>query len=68
MLRYDPAAQGMVVYTLAGEGERQRQREAAAEQLIDYIAGTTGSTSCPSCCRGLRSMKIGRNWRPPSSA
>jgi hypothetical protein len=42
MLRYDPAAQGMVVYTLAGEGEQQGQRGAAAEQLIDYIAGTYG--------------------------
>ena len=53
VLRYDPAAQGMVVYTLAGEGERQRQQAAAAEQLIDYIAGTYGIDALAGLLQGF---------------
>lgn len=53
ILRYDPAAQGMVVYTLAGEGEWQRQRAAAAVQLIDYIAKHYGIDVLPRLLQGF---------------
>lgn len=42
VLRYDPASQTMVVFTLVSDTEQQGQRSAAAEQLIGYIAGTYG--------------------------
>ena len=53
LLRYDPAAQGMVVYTLAAEGERQRQQGAAAMQLIDYIAAHYGIDVLPRLLDGF---------------
>ncbi len=53
MLRYDPAAQTMVVFTLVSDTERQTQRRAAAELLIGYIAGTYGIDALPKLLQGF---------------
>ena len=42
ILRYDPQIRSMRVFTLISDPQQQRQQEAEAEQLIDYIAGTYG--------------------------
>jgi hypothetical protein len=59
VLRYDPAAQGMVVYTLASEGEWQRQRETAAVQFIGYIAEHYGIDVLPRLRQGFTQYE---NW------
>ena len=53
ILRYDPQSQSMQVFTLIGDPEQQKQREAAAEQLIDYIAGTYGIDVLPKLLQGF---------------
>jgi hypothetical protein len=53
VLRYDPAAQTMVVFTLVSDTERQTQRRAAAELLIGYIAGTYGIDALPELLLGF---------------
>ena len=53
ILRYDPQSGSMQVFTLISDPEQQRQREAAAEQLTDYIAGTYGIDILPELLQGF---------------
>ncbi len=53
VLRYDTAAQTLVVFTLVTDAERQTQRRAAAEQLIGYIAGAYGIDVLPELLQGF---------------
>lgn len=53
LLRYDPQSQSMQVFTLISDPEHQEQREAAAGQLIDYIAGTYGIDALPGLLQGF---------------
>ena len=53
VLRYDPATRSFVAFTLVGDLERQRQRLAAAEQLIDFIAGQYGIDVLPKLLQGF---------------
>ncbi len=53
VLRYDPATRSMVAFTLVGDLERQRQRLAAAEQLIDFIARQYGIDMLPKLLQGF---------------
>ena len=52
-LRYDPHSQSLQVFTLISDLDQQKQRAAAAAQLIDYIAGTYGSDALPRLLQGF---------------
>ena len=47
VLRYDPPSRSMQVFTLISDPKQQRQRDAAAEQLIDFIAAQYGIDILP---------------------
>ena len=53
VLRYDPASGSFVAFTLVGDVERQSQRLAAAEQLIDFIARQYGIDVLPELLQGF---------------
>ncbi len=53
ILRYNPQTRSMQSTTSFMDPEQQRQREAAAEQLIDYIAGTYGTDALPKLLQGF---------------
>ena len=53
ILRYDPQSGLMQAFTLISDLEQQKQREAAAEQLIDYIAGAFGIDVLPKLLQGF---------------
>jgi hypothetical protein len=52
-LRYDPHSRSLQIFTLISDLDLQKQRAAAAAQLIDYIAGTYGIDALPRLRQGL---------------
>ena len=59
VLRYDPATRSMQVFTLISDPGQQRQRNAAAEQLIDFIAAQYGVDILPALLQGFTQYE---NW------
>lgn len=57
MLHYDLFAETAAVYIWVSDGEWQRQRRAAAEQLVDYIASTYGIDILPRLLQGFAQYK-----------
>lgn len=53
VLRYDPATNTMVAFTLVVDTERQVPRRAAAGQLIGYIVATYGIDALPGLLEGF---------------
>ncbi|MFN8468343.1 MAG: hypothetical protein U0X20_22490 [Caldilineaceae bacterium] len=53
ILSYDPRIRSMRVFTLISDPERIKQRQAAAAQLIDYIAGAYGIDVLPKLLQGF---------------
>lgn len=52
-VHYDALSEPILAFTLIGDPEQQKQQEAAAEQLVGYIAATYGIDALPRLLHGF---------------